>query len=84
MLTLLMSREVTCILSIDVASTSCRSLNDILEVSKIRWAARRSIQPASIFTSLIADVEAMFDMRAEAKGLEFFAERNGDTPTCYL
>ncbi len=55
-------------------------INDILEMSKIE-AGRAAFMPKTFdLHGLIEDMEIMFRVRAEAKGLHVLAERTGDVP----
>jgi PAS domain S-box-containing protein len=55
-------------------------INDILEMSKIE-AGREAFMPNSFdLDALLQDIERMFRLRAEAKGLRFLMERSAAVP----
>ncbi len=55
-------------------------INDILEMSKIEAGASDLTPKVCDFHALLCDVEAMFKIRTDAKGLEFELKRHDDVP----
>jgi two-component system sensor histidine kinase/response regulator len=55
-------------------------INDILEMSKIEAGASDLAPKVCDFHSLLRDVEAMFKVRTDAKGLEFEVNRGDNVP----
>ena len=55
-------------------------INDILEMSKIEAGASDLTPKVCDFHSLLLDVEAMFKVRTDAKGLEFEVMKSDDVP----
>ena len=59
-------------------------INDILEIARVE-SGRITLTPTAFELHLLLDdMERMFSMRSEAKGLRFSVQRQGDVPRCVV